>query len=436
MPKRKLKTLLLTNEYPPYVYGGAGIHVDYLSRALSKLCQVDVRCFGDQKKSGDSLSVTGYELDHRTSTAPDSLKIVFGAIQRCLDFNSDNIDADIVHVHTWYTHLGGILAKLNYSIPLVLTVHSLEPLRPWKREQLGGGYDFSCWIEKKAIELADAVVAVSEETKNDILRLFHVDAKKIHVVYNGIDPDEFRPVNAPGKMTPFGIDPAKPFILFVGRITRQKGIIHLVNAIKYLDPDFQVVLCAGAPDTKEIGAEMQAHVAQMQKEREGIIWIREMVDLPTKVALYSHADLFCCPSIYEPFGIINLEAMACETPVVASAVGGIQEAVVDGKTGVLVPVRQKMTSPFEPINPDKFSRDLATQINRLMADKSLRIKMGKAGRRRAVDVFSWHTIAKEIYTLYRTLLLHQDKSRPQPSDFDFFKDSPVKQLSQMVKTHR
>jgi glycogen synthase len=398
-----MKALLLTNEYPPYIYGGAGVHVDYLSRELAKLCKVDVRCFGDQKKRAPSLSVTGYELK-KPRKASKSLDIAFGALERCLDFNTTHIDADIVHVHTWYTHLGGILAKLNYSIPLVLTTHSLEPLRPWKREQLGGAYDFSRWLEKTAIEMADAIIAVSKEAKNDILRFFDVDEKKIHIIYNGIDTEEFRPIHAPNKLKAFGIDPKKPYVLFVGRITRQKGIIHLVNAIKYMDPDFQVVLCAGAPDTKEIAAEMKSHVAQIQRKRKNVFWIREMVDTPTKIAFYSHAALFCCPSIYEPFGIINLEAMACEIPVVASAVGGIKEVVVPGKTGFLVPIQQKKVSPFEPLNPDKFARDLARQINRLMADPALRAKMGKAGRIRAIEIFSWKTIAEKTYALYRSLI--------------------------------
>lgn len=398
-----MRTLLLTNEYPPNVYGGAGVHVDYLSRELSKLCKVDVRCFGKQHLSRKNLSVKGFGLRSKNSSAPKELRSVFGAIQRCLDFNTAGIDSDIVHVHTWYTHLGGILAKLNYGIPLVLTTHSLEPLRPWKREQLGDGYDFSCWVEKTAIEMADAVVAVSQEARRDVLRLFKVDKKKVHVIHNGIDPAEYRRVRSPGTVRKFGIDPAKPYLLFVGRITRQKGIIYLVDAIRHMDPGFQIVLCAGAPDTKEIGREMKTHVAQIQRKRPGVIWIDEMVDDKTKIALYSHAAVFCCPSIYEPFGIINLEAMACEVPVVASAIGGIKEVVIPEETGLLVPLWQKQTSPFEPIFPGKFSKDLASAINRLMADGDLRKKMGKAGRKRAEKVFSWSAIARKYYSLYRSL---------------------------------
>jgi glycogen synthase len=399
-----MKALFLTNEYPPHIYGGAGVHVEYLTRELAKLCRVDVRCFGDQKLSGESLSVTGYGLDTKNYTAPKPLQIVFGALQRCLDFNTTLVDADIVHCHTWYTHLGGILAKLSTSIPLVITVHSLEPLRPWKYEQLGGGYAVSCWVENTALHMADAIVAVSQETRSDIIRLFGIEEKKIHVIHNGIDPEEYRPVRDPGRLKALGIDPEKPFVLFVGRMTRQKGIIHLVNAIRYMEKDFQVVLCAGAPDTKEIEAEMREHVSRWQKERDGVVWIEQMLEVPDKVALYSHASVFCCPSIYEPFGIINLEAMACETPVVASSVGGIKEAVVDGENGFLVPLEQQTTSPFEAVHPEKFSRDLAEKINRLMADEALRIKMGKAGRKRAVEFFSWSRIAEKTLSLYQSLL--------------------------------
>lgn len=399
-----MKVLLLTNEYPPAVYGGAGIHADYLSRELARHCSVDVRCFGDQKLAGDNLSVTGFNLGDKYLRAPKPLRSVFGAVQRCLDFNAAHIDADIVHVHTWYTHLGGILAKLNYSIPLVVTTHSLEPLRPWKREQLGNGYDFSCWVEKTAIEMADAVVAVSEEAKKDILQFYRVDPAKIHIIHNGIDLNEYRRTETPSMLQPLGVDPTRPYMLFVGRVTRQKGIIHLVNAIKYMDPDFQVVLCAGAPDTPEIAAEMQNHVSAVQQLHQGVIWIHEMLDTPAKIALYSQAAVFCCPSIYEPFGIINLEAMACETPIVASAVGGIKEVVVDGQTGLLVPVELKKSGSTEPLDPEQFEKDLARKINLLMKDRGLRRQMGQAGRQRVVDFFGWPAIAKQTFELYRSLI--------------------------------
>jgi alpha-maltose-1-phosphate synthase len=399
-----MKALFLTNEYPPNIYGGAGVHVDYLSRELAKIMDVEVRCFGDQKVDQPHLSVRGFGIDAATFRCPKNLNSVFGSIRRCTDFNTAGIDANVVHCHTWYSHFGGILAKLNYHVPMVLTVHSLEPLRPWKREQLGYGYDCSTWLEKTATEMADAVIAVSEETRRDILRLFNVDPARIRIIYNGIDPEEYYPRESKDLLKKNGIDPDKPFVLFVGRIARQKGIIHLVNAIKYMDPGFQVVLCAGAPDTPEIAEEMKRAVAEAQSKREGVIWIEKMVAKDVVYQLYTHAAVFLCPSIYEPFGIINLEAMACETAVVAAAVGGIKEVVVDGETGFLVPLEQMQTSPFEPVNPDKFSRDLAEKTNRLMADEPLRKKFGVAGRKRAVEKFSWATIAAETKKMYESLL--------------------------------
>jgi starch synthase len=400
-----MKALFLTNEYPPSIYGGAGVHVDYLSRELAKIMDVEVRCFGTQDVKDPHLTVKGFELDTSTFRSPKNLNSVFGAIRRCTDFNTAGIDADIVHCHTWYSHFGGILAKLNYHIPMVLTVHSLEPLRPWKREQLGYGYDCSSWLEKTAIEMADAVVAVSQETKRDIERLFNVDPARIRIIYNGIDPEEYYPRKETRLLVENGIDPNKPYVLFVGRIARQKGIIHLVNAIKYFRPGFQVVLCAGAPDTPEIAEEMKSAVAEAQREREGVIWIEKMVPKEVAYQLYSHAAVFCCPSIYEPFGIINLEAMACESAVVATAVGGIKEVVVDGETGFLVPIEQMNTSPFEPVDPDKFSRDLAEKINLLMADAPLRKRFGAAGRKRAVEKFSWAAIATGTKKMYESLVV-------------------------------
>lgn len=398
-----MKALLLTNEYPPHIYGGAGVHVEYLSRELSKLMPVEVRCFGDQNTSSGDFSAHGFALDSKAYTCPKPLRPVFGALQRCLDFNTTNIDADVVHCHTWYSHLGGILAKQNYGIPLVVTVHSLEPLRPWKREQLGGGYDFTCWLEKTTIEMADAVIAVSGETKRDVERLFEVDPSRLHVIYNGIDPDEYHPVSTQAALRRHGINPHEPYILFVGRITRQKGIVHLVNAIRHLDSGFQVVLCAGAPDTPEIAAEMKQAVAAAQQLRPGVVWIEEMLDNRSKIELYSHAGVFVCPSIYEPFGIINLEAMACGTAVVASAVGGIPEVIRQGETGYLVAVEQMAESPFEPLDPEKFSRDLAARVNELMLDPAKRVAFGNAGRQRALEVFSWSSIAVQTKRLYESL---------------------------------
>jgi alpha-maltose-1-phosphate synthase len=399
-----MKALFLTNEYPPNIYGGAGVHVDYLSRELAKIMDVEVRCFGNQEVHQPHLTVKGFGVETSAFQSPKNLNSVFGAIRRCTDFNTAGIDADVVHCHTWYSHFGGILAKLNYNIPMVLTAHSLEPLRPWKREQLGYGYDCSTWLEKTATEMADAVVAVSEGTRTDILRLFNIDPDRIRIIYNGIDPEEYYPRKETDLLEKNGINPAEPFVLFVGRIARQKGIIHLVNAIKYMDPGFQVVLCAGAPDTPEIAEEMKRAVGEAQSKREGVIWIDKMVTKDVVYQLYTHAAVFVCPSIYEPFGIINLEAMACETAVVAAAVGGIKEVVVDGETGFLVPLEQMQTTPFEAVDPVKFSRDMAEKINRLMADEPLRKRFGEAGRRRAVDKFSWATIAAETKKMYESLL--------------------------------
>ena len=398
-----MKVLFLTNEYPPHIYGGAGVHVDHLSRELAKSMPVEVRCFGDQNFKKGNLRVKGFELDMSDFTCPKPLRSVFGAVRRCTDFNTTNIDANLVHCHTWYSHFGGILAKLNYGLPLVITVHSLEPLRPWKREQLGGGYDFSLWIEKTALPMADAVIAVSNETKRDIERLFGVDPARVHVIHNGIDLEEYRKVDSTEALARYGIDLNEPYLLFVGRITRQKGIIHLMRAIQFMDRRFQIVLCAAAPDTPEIAEEMKNAVERLKTQRSDIIWIDEMVDRKTATELYSHAAVFCCPSIYEPFGIINLEAMACETAVVASAVGGIKEVVVNGETGFLVPLEQMKESSFEPLNPEKFERDLAARINQLMADPKLREKFGKAGRKRAQEKFSWSAIAQKTKTLYESL---------------------------------
>lgn len=398
-----MKALLLSNEYPPSIYGGAGVHVDYLTRELAKQIEVDVRCFGDQRVNSGKLSVRGFRANTDDFTCPKPLMPVLGALQRCIDFNGAAVDADVVHCHTWYSHFGGILAKLNYGLPLVITVHSLEPLRPWKREQLGGGYDCSSWIEKTALEMADAVIAVSKETRQDILRMFDIPAERVPIIYNGIDLNEYRRTESKASLKRFGIDPHQPYVLFVGRIARQKGIIHLVNAIKSMDPGFQVVLCAGAPDTPEIAAEMKTAIGRAQQSRPGVIWIEEMVDTKTKVELYSHAGVFVCPSIYEPFGIINLEAMACGTAVVASSVGGIKEVVVHGATGTLVPFDQQTESPFEPRHPDIYSRDLASAINALMADPAKLIKFGEAGRKRAEEHFGWSAIAKQTIELYESV---------------------------------
>lgn len=399
-----MRALILTNEFPPQIYGGAGVHVGELTRHLRELIELDVRTFGTHADDADGWRVRGYPPSLPLDAADARLRPMLTALSRDLGMVADPVDADLVHVHTWYTHLGGVLAKLAYGIPLVLTVHSLEPLRPWKREQLGGGYDVSAWVERTAIEMADAVVAVSAGTRADVMRLFSVAPERVHVIYNGIDADFYRPVAETDALARFGVDASVPYVLFVGRITRQKGIVHLARAIRHLDPGVGVVLCAGQPDTPEIGREMASAVAAAQAERPNVVWIPEMVSRTDVRQLYSHALVFCCPSVYEPFGIINLEAAACETPVVASAVGGIPEVVVDGETGLLVPVELSAEDPMRPVDAESFERDLAAGINRLMADPALRDSMGRAARRRAVESFGWAAIARQTVDLYRSLV--------------------------------
>jgi alpha-maltose-1-phosphate synthase len=398
-----VRALILTNEFPPEVYGGAGIHVQELTRHLRSLIDLDVRSFGSHSEDGDGWRVRGYAPGHDASTIEPRLRPMLEALSRDLSMLTDPVRADVVHVHTWYAHLAGVLVQLAYGIPLALTVHSLEPLRPWKREQLGGGYEVSSWVERTAIESARAIVAVSRGTRDDVLRLFDVPEERVHVIHNGIDADFYSPDPATNFLEQRGIDPAVPYVLFVGRITRQKGIVHLVRAIHHLAPGIGVVLCAGQPDTPDIGREMAAGVRAAQAERPNVVWIGEMVSREEVRQLYSHAAVFCCPSVYEPFGIINLEAAACETPVVASAVGGIPEVVVDGETGLLVPVELSLTDPMRPIDPDRFELNLAGAINALMADAGTREVMGRAARRRALEHFSWDVIARQTAELYRTL---------------------------------
>jgi alpha-maltose-1-phosphate synthase len=389
-----MRALILTNEFPPTIYGGAGVHVDELTRALRQLIEVEVRTFGSQDEAAEGWRVRGFPPAHDLTATDERLRPMLAALSRDIGMAAEPVDADVIHAHTWYTHFAGILAKLAYGRPLVMTVHSLEPLRPWKREQLAGGYDVSAWVERTALEMADAVIAVSRETRDDVLRLFNVAPEKVRVIHNGIDAQFFHPVAETDALEQYGVDASQPYVLFVGRITRQKGIIHLVRAIRHLDPRIGVVLCAGQPDTPQIAQEMEEGVAEARRHRSNVVWIPEMVSREAVRQLYSHAALFCCPSVYEPFGIINLEAMACQIPVVASAVGGIPEVVVDGETGLLVPV---------PDDDAQFSHDLADAINALMADPERRARMGIAGRRRAVDSFAWAAIAEQTVALYRSL---------------------------------
>ncbi len=398
------KVALFSKEYPPHIYGGAGVHVEYLARALARHVAVEVRCFGDQSSDQGALRVRGYGQWEETGRGTDPrFTGAIDAFARSLAMAKDELDADLVHCHTWYTDMGGLIAAQLWGIPSVLTIHSLEPLRPWKVEQLGRAYHLSAWMERTAIEQASAVIAVSRETREDVLRLFDVKPERVHVIHNGIDPAEYRPTPGTELLGRLGIDPAKPFLLFVGRVTRQKGIIHLVRAIPHIDPELQIVLCAGAPDTPEIGREMEQGVAQLASSRPGLIWIREMLPRQQTIQLYSEAAIFCCPSVYEPFGIINLEAMACETAVVASAVGGIPEVVVPEQTGLLVDVGLA-PGTFEPADPAAFSRALADAINRLAADPALRARFGQRGRERVVAHFSWEAIAQTTLALYRSLL--------------------------------
>jgi len=400
-----MRAALFTREYPPHVYGGAGVHVEYLSRELSKLVEVEVHCWGQQHSSAGSLTIVGAEpWAEITDGATGKFK---GALE-ALSLNLTQIKAleaiDVAHTHTWYVAMAGFLAKKLYGVPFVLTVHSLEPLRAWKAEQLGSGYAMSSWMEKTAILDADAVIAVSNGTREDILRAYpEIDPAKIHVIYNGIDLAEYRRTADTQALTDYGVDPNRPYVLFVGRITRQKGVTHLVDAIEHMPPETQVVLCAGAPDTPEIAAEMREKFTEARKKNPRIVWIEKMVAKPEAIQLYSNAQVFCCPSVYEPFGIINLEAMACETAVVASATGGIKEVVVDGKTGYLVPFDPDPVTGF-PSDPEQFAKDLGAKVTALLGDPAKCEAFGKAGRKRVEDIFSWTSVAAQTVDLYRTLL--------------------------------
>jgi glycogen synthase len=398
------KVALFTKEYPPHVYGGAGVHVEYLARALSKSIGVEVRCFGDQH--GDEGALVARGIPEWAETRRDTDPRFPGAIDafaRSLVMAKNTLDADLVHCHTWYTDMGGLIASKLWGVPYVLTIHSLEPLRPWKVEQLGNAYHLSAWMERTAIEQADAVIAVSRETREDVLRLFSIAPERVHVIHNGIDLSEYRPVASKSVLIRLGIDPDRPFLLFVGRITRQKGIIHLVKAIPDIDPSLQIVLCAGAPDTPEIAREMADSIAMVAATRPGVLWVRDMLPRADVIELYTHAAVFCCPSVYEPFGIINLEAMACETAVVASAVGGIPEVVVPEETGLLV---DPGLAPggFDPVDPALFSARLAAAINRLARDADLRERFGRAGRARVLAHFTWEAIAARTLALYDSVV--------------------------------
>jgi alpha-maltose-1-phosphate synthase len=404
-----MKIGILTNEYPPNVYGGAGVHVEYLTEELRKADagshSVKVLCFGNQDQQMRNFSVHGVQPSYDLPTVDIRHKKFLETLLNDLAMAGEMSEIDIVHCHTWYSHFAGLLTQQLLQIPLVLTTHSLEPHRPWKVEQLGSAYYASTWIERTAYQNADGVVAVSESMKQDVHKLYGVTFEKIAVIHNGIDLEQYRPTFNQQVLKKYNIDPKQPFILFVGRITRQKGIIHLVNAIRHCKPGFQVVLCAGAPDTEEIGLEMEQKVGQAKQQSSNkIIWIPEMLPKQEVIVLYSHAALFVCPSVYEPFGIINLEAMACETPVVASAVGGIPEVVVPDETGLLVPIAANSKTDVEPADPEAFSRDLASAINSLLSSSDNLRRMGRNSRRRVEQHFSWQSIAKKTLAFYQQLL--------------------------------
>jgi starch synthase len=400
-----LRVGLMTREYPPNVYGGAGVHVEYLSRELAKKVEVEVHCWGDQHLDHGNLHVRGAEpWEALSQGTPEKFDTALAAFSFNLLQMKSLARIDIIHTHTWYVSMAGFLAKKLFKIPFVLTTHSLEPLRAWKAEQLGSGYAMSSWMERTAILDADAVIAVSNGTKADILRVYpELQPEKVHVIYNGIDLAEYDKTSDTRALTKYGVDPSMPYVLFVGRITRQKGVTHLVEAIRYLPRDTQVVLCAGAPDTPEIAAEMRQKVAEAKATHPHVVWIEKMVTKPEVIQLYSHARVFCCPSVYEPFGIINLEAMACHAPVVASATGGILEVVVDGATGYLVPFAADSATGF-PSSPDQFARDLAAKISDLLNDPEKCKRFGKAGRRRVEEKFAWSSIADQTIDLYQRLI--------------------------------
>lgn len=381
----ELDVTIMSREYPPDIYGGAGVHVDYLSRSLAKIMGVEVRCFGKARPGPEGVRVRAYEPWDLTDEVDDRrFTKALGPLSVNLAMMKEPITGDVVHCHTWYTFMAGFYAKKLYGQPLVTTIHSLEPLRPWKEEQLGNAYRLSSWMERTGVEASDCVIAVSSEMKKDILKCYDIAEEKVRVIHNGIDLDEYRRVDTDIARCEYGI--WEDYILFVGRMSRQKGIFHLLDAVPSLPEDVQVVLCAGAPDTEEVEHEVVKEAAKWRNVR----LIREMVPKDKIIELYSHARVFCCPSIYEPFGIINLEAMACETPVVASAVGGITEVVVDGETGFLV-------APAQP-------SELVRALGKILRDRGLARDMGKAGRERVELFFSWDSIARQTAQLYEELV--------------------------------
>ncbi len=401
-----MRILLLTNEYPPNIYGGAGVHVEHLCRELVGLKawrhHLHVQFFGDPEiaPAAGATPVPGAGSNLKILRHPKLLD----ALYRNLLMTGGAEAADVIHCHTWYTYLAGLLLKPILKAPLVITAHSLEPHRPWKRDQLGAGYHATCWLERTAFQQADRIIAVSSAMKEDIMALYGLDPQRVSVIYNGIDPNRFHPVECPEIPEAYGIDPSRPYVLFVGRVTHQKGILHLLDALVMLDTGMQIVLCAGAPDTPKIADEMTRRVKTARQRTDNkIVWIDEMVPEDRLAALYSHAAVFVCPSIYEPFGIINLEAMACATPVVAAAVGGIPEVVKHGETGLLVPFEPAGARDASPRDPQRYAGDLARAINLLMAAPQKRTTMGYNAKKRVEQQFTWRRIAEQTLEVYESV---------------------------------
>lgn len=407
-----MKIALFTNEFPPNIYGGAGVHIDFLSQELAKLGEVEVRCFGNQEEPLQSMNVLGIQPALTQMEDADNPHIkMFHNLSKNVEMAQHTPDADIVHCHTWYTHLAGIFSKELLQVPLILTTHSLETHRPWKVEQLGNGYFLSRWIENHAYNTADGVIAVSEQMKTDVIEAYGIDPEKVTVIHNGIDPGFYRPTFDKALLLEYGINPDVPFVLFVGRITRQKGISQLISAAKYFIEGCQIVLCAGAPDTPEIAKETEELIADLKSIRPGVVLISEMLPREKVKVLYSHARVFACPSLYEPFGIINLEALSCETPVVGSAVGGIPEIITEGQTGYLIELEPVSRTDFNPKNPEAFQKSFAAKVNFLLDDENLAKQMGKAGRERVLEKFSWESIAKTTYNYYEEVISRFEKEK-------------------------
>ncbi len=385
-----MRVAVLTREYPPEVYGGAGVHVEFLVRELRRIVDVDVHAFGSPR---DEPGVRAYRPPAELAEANAALRTLGVDLEMAAALG----DADVLHSHTWYANMAGVWGSALYGKPHVISAHSLEPARPWKAEQLGGGYKISSWAERQAVETASAIVAVSYGMRADVLDAYpFVDPARVHVIHNGIDTDLYSPATSDAALDRYGIDRDRPSVIFVGRITRQKGLSHLLNAAAAFDPDIQLILCAGAPDTTDIATETEATVARLSQTRTGVVWIRDMLPRAEVSELLTHATVFVCPSVYEPLGIVNLEAMACETAVVASAIGGIPEVVADGLTGTLV--------PYLAVAAEEFEAGLAEAVNALCRDPARAEAMGRAGRERAVHEFGWSAIAHRTVELYESLL--------------------------------